>query len=168
MLDGFSATMAQRRLSRCIFGPRGSHSWRADGEIMRRDCVFQGREFTKRSLIESNAIRVEDYGLFGEAVIVNPQQAEVMLSDGRHDYGLWPRLIRRMSSVQLKFESGHLVQTEVKKMGRMIERARVLGSQIKQSKHHRAFSQLGRPGCVANHSQWHHTDITIHVDMEID
>jgi hypothetical protein len=115
MLDGFSATMAQRRLSRCIFGPRGSHSWRADGEIMRRDCVFQGREFTKRSLIESNAIRVEDYGLFGEAVIVNPQQAEVMLSDGRHDYGLWPKLIRRMSSVQLEFKFGHLVRTRVKR-----------------------------------------------------
>jgi hypothetical protein len=39
----------------------------------------------------------------------------VMLSGGRHDYGLWPKLIGRMSSVQLKSKSGHLVQIVVRR-----------------------------------------------------
>jgi hypothetical protein len=110
MLDGLSATMAERCLSWCIFRPRGSQGWRADGEIVRRDRVLQSRKFTKRSFIESHAIRVENHSLFGKAVIMNPQQAEVMLSRGRHDYGLWPKLFGRMSSIQTKLGSGHLIQ----------------------------------------------------------
>jgi hypothetical protein len=106
--------MAERRLSWCIFGPRGSQGWRADGEIMGRNCVFQGRKFTKRPFIESHAIRVENYSLFRKAVIMNPQQAEVMLSGGRHDYWLLPKVIEGMSSIQLGNKSDHLVQIVVK------------------------------------------------------
>lgn len=82
MLDRFPAAMAERRLSWRILGPRGCQRRRADGEVMRRDCILQSSEFEKRSFIESHTIRVENYGLLGEAVIVNPQQAEVMLSGG--------------------------------------------------------------------------------------
>jgi hypothetical protein len=120
MLGGFSAAIADRRLAWCIFRPRGSQGGRADGEIMRRDSILQGRKFTKRAFVESHTIRVENYSLFGEAVIMNPQQAEVMLSRRRHNYELWPKLVRRMSSVHVKFQSSHFVQIVVKECANFI------------------------------------------------
>jgi hypothetical protein len=110
MLDGLPATMAERRLSWRTLGPRSSQGRRTDGEIMRRGYGFQGRKFEKRSVVERHTIRVEDYSLFGEAVIMNPQQAEVILFDARHDYGLWPKSIGRMSSIHANFKIGHFVQ----------------------------------------------------------